>query len=141
MNAQLKKKNHRSPWQARWKKIFSAATVVVFFIILSILFLSLIPCPTDLPDDTRLHRSAQISSGIGTIFNHDQLTNNSRELKSSCILIDSLKSEGSLCEIYPNEDLFQTLDAGSRRISSDKSATPRFVCRWLLHYHRNHKLN
>jgi len=139
MNAQLKKKSHRSVWPARWKKIFSAATVVVFFMLISVLFLSLIPCPTDLPDEARLHSSAQISSGTGIILNYDQLTNNSREPKSSCVLIDSLKSESARLEIYHGEDLFQTPDAGNRRVSIDKSTTPGFVCRWLLHFHRDHK--
>ena len=137
MNARLKRKSTRLHLPAPWKKIFSAASVLVFSIIISTLFLSLIPCPTDLPDGARLHRSAQVSSSTGIILNN-QHTNTSRELKSCDTLIDSLKSEGWR-EIYHSEDLFQSLDPDSHRAGIEKNATPGFVCRWLLHYHRNHK--
>ena len=139
MKVQLIKKSHRSLWPARLGKIFSAATVVVLFMLISVLFLSLSPCPTDLADEARLHSSAQFSSGPGIILNYDQFSNNFRELKSSCVLNDSLKSEDIRPEIYHCEELFQAHDTGNRRVSNDKSATPGFVCRWLLNYHRNHK--
>ena len=139
MNFQLKKKSHRSPWQARWGKTYAAATVISICIIISVLFLSLAPCQTNLPDEAQLHTSVQFSSGPGIILNYDQLSNNFRELKSSCFLNYSLKSEGSRLEIYHGVGLFQTPASGIRRLSIEKSATPGFVCRWLLHFHRDHK--
>ena len=139
MNFQLKKKSLRSPWPAWWKKTYSAATVVIFCMIISVLFLSLVPCPTDLPDEGRLHQSGQISSGTEITLNNIQRINFSLELKSSNLLNDSLKSGGSLRKIYHDEDLFNTPDAGNRRVSIGKNVAPGFVCRWLLHYHRDHK--
>ena len=139
MNAQLKKKNHRSPWQARWGKTYAAATVISFCIIISVLFLSLAPCPTNLPDESYLNRSLQISSSKEIIPCIHPQTDTSKELRTCLGVRDSVKSEVSWQEIYNSEKLFQTPYKNSNKAGSEKDAAPDFVRRWFLHYHRDHR--